>query len=110
MMGQKRTNKTIEAQERRYWVWITGPKYYLDEEGLDREDLDPQSGVDSDGWWTCHRNTQKGDLALLYRSRLKRDIGYLIQVESDAYSIADDRYASDQGWDYACDYRILYKF
>jgi hypothetical protein len=31
----------------------------------------------------------------------------LIQAESDAYSIADD---NDHGWDYGCDYEILYKF
>jgi tetratricopeptide (TPR) repeat protein len=31
----------------------------------------------------------------------------LIQAESDAYSIADD---NDQGWDYGCDYEVLYKF
>ena len=109
-MGPKHRNKDKEAYERRYWVWVTRPEYYLDEQGHDREDLDPESGVDSDSWWTCHGDTQKGDFVLLYRSRLKRDIGYLIQTESDAYSIADDEYASEQGWDYACDYRILYKF
>jgi hypothetical protein len=37
-------------------------------------------------------------------------VGYLIQVESDAYSIADDRHAYERGWDYGCDYRVLYKF
>jgi hypothetical protein len=109
-MGKQRSNKNTEANERRYWVWVTRPEYYLDEQGHDREDLDPESGVDSDGWWTCHRDTQTGDLVLLYRSRLSRDIGYLIQPESDAYSIADDEYASEQDWDYGCDYRILYKF
>ncbi|MGH9928496.1 MAG: PDDEXK nuclease domain-containing protein [Pyrinomonadaceae bacterium] len=109
-MGQKHSNKDKEAQERRYWVWVTRPEYYLDESGFDRGDLDPQSGADSGGWWTCHRDTRKGDLVLLYRSRLRRDIGYLIQTESDAYSITDDEYASEQNWDYGCDYRVLYKF
>jgi hypothetical protein len=33
-------------------------------------------------------------------------VGYLIQAESDAYSIADDRHAYERGWDY----RVLYKF
>jgi hypothetical protein len=33
-------------------------------------------------------------------------VGYLIQVESDAYSIADDRHAYERAWDY----RVLYKF
>ncbi|MBM4054405.1 MAG: EVE domain-containing protein [Planctomycetes bacterium] len=107
---RKQEKQKIEAHDRRYWLWVTRPEYYLDEQGHDREDLDPESGVDSDGWWTCHRDTQKGDFVLLYRSRLRRDIGYLIQAESDAYSIADDQYALEQGWDYACDYRILYKF
>ncbi|MCA1602125.1 MAG: EVE domain-containing protein [Acidobacteria bacterium] len=109
-MGQKPKNKDKETFDRRYWVWVTRPEYYLDESGSDREDLDPESGADSSGWWTCHGDTRKGDLVLLYRSRLKRDIGYLIQTESDAYSIADDEYASEQNWDYGCDYRVLYKF
>lgn len=109
-MGKQNRNKNTEAPDRQYWVWVTRPEYYLDEQGNDREDLDPESGVDSDGWWTCHGDTKKGDFVLLYRSKLKRDIGYLIQAETDAYSIADDQYASEQGWDYACDYRILYKF
>lgn len=107
---------TDQNDERRYWVWITDPRHYLDEFGNDREDLDPESGLepesssDSTGWWTCHKDTQKGDLVLLYRSRIKRDIGYLIQTESDAYSIVDDDYASENNWDYGCDYRVLYKF
>src|SRR5262245_42964777 len=96
-MKQQRKNKD-NVNNRRYWLWITRPEYYLDESGYDREDLDPESGVDSDGWWTCHRDTQKGDLALLYRSRVRRDLGYLIQTESDDYSIVDDVYASQQGW------------
>lgn len=109
-MGKQRRNKNTEANERRYWVWVTRPEYYLDEQGDEREDLDPESGVDPGGWWTCHRDTRKGDLVLLYRSRLKRDIGYLIRAESDAYSITDDEYASEQDWDYGCERRFLYKF
>lgn len=109
-MGKQNRNKNTEAHERRYWVWVTRPEHYLDESGHEREDLDPENGVDVSGWWTCHADTQKGDLVLLYRSRLKRDIAYLIQTESDAYSIADDEYASEQGWDYGCDRRVLYKF
>jgi hypothetical protein len=35
--------------ERQYWLWVTRPDVYLDEDGSDREDLDPDSGVDSDG-------------------------------------------------------------
>lgn len=99
-----------QTDERQYWVWVTRPEFYLDEWGYDREDLDPTSGVDSDGWWTCDKRTQKGDLILLYRSRLKRDLGYLMQAESDAYLITDDYYAAENNWDYGCEYRVLYKF
>lgn len=49
-------------------------------------------------------------MVLLYRSRLKKDIGYLIQTGSDAYSIADDEVASSWGWDYGCDDKFIYKF
>lgn len=98
------------TQNRRYWVWVTRPEYYLDELGNDREDLDPLNNIDNDGWWTCHKNTQKGDLILLYRSGIKRDIGYLIQAESDAYFIGDENYAVEKGWDYGCDDRFYLNF
>lgn len=101
---------TTQQETRKYWVWVTRPEYYLDDWGNDREDLDPTTNIDSDGWWTCHKNTKKGDFILLYRSAIKRDIGYLMQAESDAYFIGDDDYAVEQGWDYGCDYRVLYKF
>ncbi|GAK59291.1 hypothetical protein U27_06268 [Candidatus Vecturithrix granuli] len=96
-----------ESTERQYWLWVTRPEYYLDEEGNDREDLEPANTEASDGWWTCHRETRKGDLVLLYRSRIKKDIAYLIQAESDAYSIRDE---NEEGWEYGCNYRVLYKF
>lgn len=97
----------MEPNERQYWLWVTRPDYYLDEDGNDREDLDPTCGADSDGWWTCNKRTKEGDLVLLWRTSPRKDIGYLIQAESDAYSIAD---ANDEGWDYGCDYEVLYKF
>lgn len=96
-----------EPNERQYWLWVTCPEYYLDDDGSDRESLDPENNVDSDGWWTCNKETKEGDFVFLWRTTPKKDIGYLIQAESDAYSIADE---NDQGWDYACDYQVLYKF
>jgi tetratricopeptide (TPR) repeat protein len=96
-----------ETNERQYWLWVTRQEYYRDEDGNDREDLDPGSGVDSDGWWTCHRDTKRGDLVLLWRTMPKSDLGYLIQAESDAYSIVEENIP---GWDYGCDYQVLYKF
>jgi len=99
----------VESQ-RRHWLWVARPEHYLDDAGNDREDLNPAKDIDAGGWWTCHRDTQKGDLIFLWRTSPKRDIGYLMQAASDAYSIADDDYASEHGWDYGCDYRVLYKF
>lgn len=93
----------------RYWIWVTRPEHYLDENGEDREDLNP--GIqDPGGWWSCHRDTQKDDLVLLWRTTPKKDIGYLIQARSDAYSIADDAYAAEHRWDFGCDYQPIYKF
>jgi hypothetical protein len=82
--------RASDETERQYWLWVTRPEYYLDEDGNEREDLDPSHGVDTEGWWTCHKDTQEGDLVFLWRTTPKRDIGYLIQAASDAYSIADD--------------------
>src|SRR5262245_24516446 len=91
-----------EKQERRYWLWVARPQYYLNASGADRPELAPRRQPAT--WWTCHKNTKKGDLVLFYRSGLKRDIRYLLQVESDAR--LDDE-AQARGWDYVCEYRSL---
>jgi hypothetical protein len=96
--------------ERQYWLWVTRPEYYSDEDGTDREDLNPSESQVEDWYWTCHKDTKRGDLALVWRTTPKKDIGYLMQAESDAYSLADDEYAVSQNWDWGCDYRVLYKF
>lgn len=106
----QKIQKETPDNQRHYWVWITRPEYYLDPDGNEREDLNPSSEVDVGGWWTCHKNTQVGDLIFMWRTSPMRNIGYLIQAASDAYSIADDDGASQQGWDYGCDYQVLYKF
>jgi hypothetical protein len=95
---------------RRYWVWVTGPDYYLDDDGAERADLDPGQGYEPGGWWTCHRDTEAGDLVLLYRSRKKKDLAYLIETRSDAYSLLGDHDAAEQGWDYGCDFEVIEKF
>jgi hypothetical protein len=92
------------------WVWVTRPEHYANEDLSDREDLDPSVEPDAGGWWTCHKNTRRGDLILMYRTRPRSDLKYLIRAESGAYSIADDEDAYEQGWDYGCDYRVLYTF
>ena len=113
--------------ERQYWLWVTGPGYYLDEEGNERPDLDPSSGIeDLWGSWTCSKDTKKGDLALLWRSRrnireslepgvemkisIKSDIGYLFQAESDAYTNDDKAEIISRGWNYGCEMVPIYKF
>jgi EVE domain len=99
-----------ENEERQYWLWVTTPDYYFDQNGDDREDLQPNNRIDVGGWWTCSRYTKKGDLILLWRAHLARDIKYLIQAESDAYPLGDDEYAAKRGWAWGCDYRPIYKF
>lgn len=88
----RQTTKGKGTDERQYWLWVTGPENYLDDEYQEWSRLDL-----ADAWWTCHKDTRKGDLALLWRSRrltsseVKRrigpesDIGYLFQVRKDAY-------------------------
>ena len=66
------------------WLWVTGPDYYLDARGQERRDLEPNAGFVPDGWWTCARGTRAGDLVLLYRSRIKKDVSHLLVARSDA--------------------------
>ncbi len=97
-------------RERNYWVWVTGPDYYLDEDGDDRRSLEPEPGYAPGAWWTCHKNTEDGDLVLLYRSKERRDLAYLIEARSDAYSLLDNPEAAEEGWDYGCDFEVIEKF
>jgi hypothetical protein len=96
--------------KRRYWLWVTRPEYYLDENGHDREFLQPGAELDRGDWWTCHRETAKDDLVLLYRTKPRSDIAYLLMARDDAYYIGDHEYAWEMGWDYGCDWEPLYRF
>jgi predicted RNA-binding protein with PUA-like domain len=102
--------KKPQDDERQYWLWVTKPDHYLDEDGNERENLEPRHYSDAGGWWTCSRNTKKGDFVFLWRARGACDIKYLIQADSDAYPLGDDEYASEMGWDWGCDYKPIYKF
>ena len=46
--------------------------------------------------WACHRDTRRGDLAVLYRSRRAKDLAYLFRATSDAVLRAFIRF--DPGW------------
>jgi hypothetical protein len=88
-------------QERRYWLWVTKPEYYLEEDGSDRQELEPGGGTS----WSGHADTRTGDLILLWRTRPRCDIGYLLEATSDASWGADNEWTG-----YWCDVRPLYKF
>lgn len=102
-------------KEPQFWQWVTKSEYFLERDGRERESLDPKYGADPGGYWTCHKDTRVGDLILLYRAGKKdgityQDIKYLIQAQSDAYTLDYDEYAFEHGWQYGCDYKPLFKF
>jgi hypothetical protein len=93
----------------RHWLWVTKPEYYAENDGSDRRDLDPTIAADTGDWWTCHKDTRAGDLILMYRTRPRMDLGYLVQAASDAYYIGDRPDARKAGWKYGCEYQVLLK-
>lgn len=91
------------------WLWVTGPEFYLDDDGRDQADLDPASFDGPRGWWTCHSDTRFGDLALLYRARQRKDIAYLVRAESDAYPLSAGDGVPGRNT-HGCDYTVVKKF
>jgi hypothetical protein len=87
------------------WLWVAKPEFYEQSDGSTSLSLGPQ-----EGWWTCSRGTKAGDLALLYRAKTRKDIAFLILATTDAFSILDDPFAEDQGWQWACEFDVLYEF
>jgi hypothetical protein len=67
--------------QRQYWLWVTRPEYYLDDGISERTGLDPSSGEDLWYSWTCHKDTKRGDLALLWRS--KRNLTESVKKKKD---------------------------
>jgi len=101
-----RTQNRVTSDQS-YWLWVTRPEFYRDKDGKDRDLLEPEeTGL----WWTCHKDTRRGDLALLWLTNPRSDIGYLFQAKSDSYDISDDRDAVRRGWTYACDCITVFKF
>lgn len=99
----------IRQSKRHYWLWVVNPQHYLDENGNESRALEPGRGGKGNDWWTCHEDTQQGDLAIIWRT-VKSDIRYLIKAESNARSLKADPYAQKHGWKWGCDWRVLYKF
>jgi hypothetical protein len=92
-----------------YWIWVTRPEHYLDETGNDDPLMDPQKPDSQYLYWTCHKDTRRGDLILLYRSRLTKDIAYLLQATSDAEPSGNSEELR-KGWKYFCACASIYKF
>lgn len=92
----------------RTWLWVAKPEVYLDDYGQERSDLEPASQDGPAGWWTCHKETRTGDLALIYRAGLMKDIAYLARAESDAYEPTVASTYGKNSW--VCDYVVLQKF
>jgi len=99
-------SKKVLNDKRQKWLWVTKPEFYLYDDGTERDFF----SEDGSGWWTCNKETKRGDLVLLYRTAPKSDIAFLIQASSGAYSLLEDSYAKHRKWDYGCDYHFLYKF
>lgn len=99
---------TEVARAQQYWLWVTRPEFYFDADGGVSPGLDTSDAGDTGGWWTCHKETRRGDLVLLWRTTPMKDIAYLIQAVTDAYSIADDKFAAEHAWDWGCDYQVVH--
>jgi 5-methylcytosine-specific restriction endonuclease McrBC GTP-binding regulatory subunit McrB len=78
----------MAQNEQQYWLWVIRPEYY--------DQVEPATS------WSCHKDTKKGDLILMWRAKKKHDIAYLLQATSDS--------TADPEWDYTCEYRVLYTF
>jgi SWIB/MDM2 domain/EVE domain/Endonuclease NucS len=101
----KKLEKTNLSDSSNHWLWVAKPEFYEKTDGSDAVTVGP-----SEGWWTCDSKTEAGDLAVLYRAKTRKDIAYLILATTDAYSIREDPFAEERGWEWACDYDVLYKF
>jgi len=102
--------KAPPARKPQYWLFVTRPEYYLDDDGEERAYLEPGYASEEEGWWTCDEDTKKGDLIFLYRTAPRSDIGYVLQAISDAFPIDENVYAEAGTWDFACEFTVLKKF
>ena len=116
--------ENIYELKRNYWLWVTGQEYYseIDDSGKPRCRIELNPGYDDyiDCRWSCHKDTKKGDLILLYRKKYKsfgKDISHLFQATSDAKSVygVEDLKESwesegDVKWAYYCEYKSIYEF
>lgn len=60
----------------RRWLWVTQPEFWSQLQG---GQLDRGLSVE----WTCANDTLPGDVALLYRADMAKDIAYLFRVDGE---------------------------
>jgi|ERR1035438_9194421 hypothetical protein len=58
------------------WLWVTQPQFWEQLHGGGLDD-----GVEVN--WTCDRTSRRGDVALLYRAEVAKDIAHLFRVDDD---------------------------
>jgi len=64
------------------WIWIWKPEFYFDTDGKESPHLLPGTRVRCVG--TCHPDTEPGQLVVLYRTKPKMDVAYLLRTVSSA--------------------------
>lgn len=114
----KETGETVTFSPRdepQYWQWVTKAAFFLEDDGSEREALEPGSSHDPGRWWTCHKDTRAGDLAFIYRAGeengvVYRDLKYLIMARSDAYPLDSIETVGERNWHYGCDFLPVFKF
>src|SRR4051794_3432421 len=111
-MRLKDVDRLLASDASVKWVWVAGPMYVFEVNGstprylLPVEELLAEHWAEDNGWWTCHPDTRKGDLAVMYRSgavnedgRLPRrgpkDLCQVMLATSDAFPLRDDPFAGE---------------
>lgn len=85
------------------WLWVTQPAHYLAEYGDDAPALDPATG----SWPMAggrHPRAQAGDLVLLYRAAISKDVSHFLVARSDA-ELLDNPTSEFHGAD-ICQYEV----
>jgi hypothetical protein len=66
----------------RRWLWVTQPEFWAKLPG-------GQLGRGQKVRWTCNEETRRGDVALLYRADMAKDIAHVFRVEDETPEIGE---------------------
>lgn len=90
------------------WIWIWKPEFYLDGGEDEAAWLKPGFGGEA-FMGTCHPDTESGDLVVLYRTKPKMDVAYLLRTTSPA--IVNENWRPERGadgdWTYMAEYEVV---